>query len=76
MILPDALLQKMLNVISHAGNANKTTLGYHCTPIRMAKTMMGGHTNGWPRHGQLAFSNPAAGRVERDNQFAKHFDGF
>lgn len=25
------------NIISHQGNANYTTMGYHYTPIRMAK---------------------------------------
>jgi hypothetical protein len=29
-------MKKMLSVINHQGNANKTTMRYHLTPVRMA----------------------------------------
>lgn len=61
----------MLNIISHAGNANKTMMRYHCIPIRMAKSMK----VIIPRVGKdvdkLGLSYPAGGNMERYNHFGK-----
>lgn len=40
----DASLKKMIDIISHGGNANKTTMKYYSTPIRMAKMIKTDHT--------------------------------
>lgn len=64
MILTDASL-KVLSIISHAGNANKTTVRYYCSTVTMAKIMKSDHTTSWQRCGQSELSCPAGGNVER-----------
>ena len=72
MILTDASLKKMLDIISHAGNANKTT----AHPKRGAEIMKRGRTKSWQRCGHIGPSHPAGGKVERFKLFGKHFGSF
>lgn len=39
--------EEIVNIISHQENANKTTMKYHYTPIRMAKITNGNDTKFW-----------------------------
>ena len=40
-------MKKMLNITHHQGNANKTTMRCHLTPVRMAKINNSGNNRCW-----------------------------
>lgn len=71
MILTDASLKKMLNIISHAGNASKTMMKYRCTPIRMAKIIKVIIPRVRKDVDKLELSYPTGGNIERHNHFGK-----
>jgi len=39
--------KEMFNILSHQGNAIKTTLRFHLTPVRMAKIKNSGDSKCW-----------------------------
>jgi hypothetical protein len=40
-------LKKIFNIVNHQGNAIKTTLRFHLTPVRMAKIKNSGDSRCW-----------------------------
>jgi hypothetical protein len=51
--MAEKYLKKMFNILNHQGNVNiKTTLGFHLTPVRMAKIKNSDDSRCWQGCGE------------------------
>jgi hypothetical protein len=44
--------EEMFNILTHQGNANKTTLRFHLTPVKMSKIKNSGDSRCWQGCGE------------------------